>query len=152
MNRIMTAVKKVMPRRMKEGIKGIIGRVKRAAWHRKISRLPYPPHEYKVETVAEYARKYKCDTLIETGTYLGDMISGVYDKFNYIASVELGEELYKRAVEKFSAEKVGDSISRKIHLYNGDSGKMLPKMISGRQNAGGGLRSSSGLMRIILAA
>ena len=33
-----------------------------------------PPHIVKQKTISEYRQKYKYTTLIETGTYMGDMV------------------------------------------------------------------------------
>ena len=49
----------------------------------------------------QYAEEYNTDVFVETGTYLGDMINAVENNFKSIYSVELSEELYKRAKELF---------------------------------------------------
>jgi hypothetical protein len=83
-----------------------------------------PPPEYKYQTVREYAMKYNLHTLIETGTYLGEMIEATKDCFTKIVSIELAQKLYERAITKFRE-------SSHIQLYLGDSAKVLPEILSG---------------------
>lgn len=56
--------------------------------------------------------------LVETGTYLGYMVSAQKKNFREIYSIELSDTLYERAVRKFKKY-------RHIHLLHGDSGEKL---------------------------
>lgn len=56
-----------------------------------------PPHLIKQETVKEYAHKFSIDILIETGTYLGDMVFAMKDVFSQIYSIELDSDLCMKA-------------------------------------------------------
>jgi hypothetical protein len=47
------------------------------------------PHIVKQMAIAEYQQKYGYGTLIETGTYLGDMIEAQKKRFTHIISIEL---------------------------------------------------------------
>ena len=77
-----------------------------------------PPHQAKQKVVKEYQKKYGFKTFIETGTFKGDMIKAILPEFDKIISVELGNELYKKAVRRFKNEK-------KVKIIHGDSGKVL---------------------------
>jgi hypothetical protein len=81
-----------------------------------------PPSIFKQKTVIGLARKYNIRHLIETGTYLGDMICATKNTFDKIDSVELGRELYEGAVRRFRKEN-------HIKIWNGDSALILMDMI-----------------------
>lgn len=85
------------------------------------SALP-PPSEYKRKVIKDYASQYGCRKLIETGTYYGGTIESQLTNFDSIASVELSEELYNKAKVKFQNIE-------SVHLYLGDSGKQLGRII-----------------------
>lgn len=91
-------------------------------WDKRGRPVP-PPDLVKQKTVKEYARKFSIDTLIETGTYLGDMVDAVKDTFGMIFSIELDEALYERAKKRFSKF---DHIS----IVQGDSGEVLPVILA----------------------
>lgn len=82
-----------------------------------------PPHLIKEKTVKEYAKKYNLHTLIETGTFEGDMISAVKKRFKTIHSIELDHTLYEKSAKRFS--EYSD-----IHLHCGDSGVVLPQILN----------------------
>lgn len=92
-----------------------------AAWRGMGSPLP-PPSAYKQELIKAYADRYKTPILVETGTYLGEMVKAGLPYFKEIYSVELSQELYQNASNKFKGAK-------SVKLYNGDSGEMLQKII-----------------------
>lgn len=86
--------------------------------------IDYPmPHSLKARTVKKYGNEYQCNVLIETGTYMGDLLKKCYNSFDYLSSIEISETLYERAKRVFKKKK-------KIHLYFGDSGKLLGRMIT----------------------
>ena len=87
---------------------------------------PVPtPHAVKQEAVKYHAEKYNLNTLVETGTYMGDMVVSMKDIFKKIISIELGSDLYLQATNRFWG------ISH-INIIQGDSGKVfsviLPKI------------------------
>jgi hypothetical protein len=89
---------------------------------------PLPvPHVAKQKTIREYRDLYKIDTLVETGTYLGDMVAAQLPFFSHIISIELSEELYKRAQIRFRRNKA-------VKLHQGDSGKVLHKVAPALQS------------------
>ncbi|WP_102345183.1 hypothetical protein [Bacillus sp. Marseille-P3661] len=76
----------------------------------------------KHQMITKYSEKFNIKTMIETGTYVGDMVHAMKDKFSRIISIELGERLYKQAKKRFSAYP-------HISIIHGDSGKMLEKIL-----------------------
>ena len=84
---------------------------------------PYPPpHLVKQLAVLKYAKDYQLKTLIETGTFHGTMIASVKNHFDKIISVELDENLFQKATDRFKNDN-------HIAIINGDSGKVLKDVI-----------------------
>ena len=81
-----------------------------------------PPHIVKQRMVLEHAKIFRTDTLIETGTYLGDMVYAMKDRFKDIYSIELSEDLYNRAKLAFKRYS-------HVHLLQGDSAEVLPGIL-----------------------
>jgi hypothetical protein len=65
-----------------------------------------------------YAARFSISTMVETGTYLGFMVSAVKRFFWQIYSIELDEDLYRRAKSKFVR-------FRHVHFLQGDSAQVL---------------------------
>lgn len=82
-----------------------------------------PPTLIKQKTVKEYAYLFNIDTLIETGTYIGQMVSATKDAFKEIFSIELDNKLFERAKKKFAHYP-------HIHIIHGNSGKILPEILA----------------------
>lgn len=82
-----------------------------------------PPHIVKQMAIADYRNKYGNSVLVETGTYLGDMVEAQRGRFDRVFSIELGDKLYERARKRFRRE-------RKITIVHGDSGKVLPEVMA----------------------
>ncbi len=80
------------------------------------------PHIIKQNAISEYQKKYGCKILIETGTYLGDMVEVQKKRFDKIISIELGSDLYAKAKERFKNDK-------NIVIIQGDSARVLPEVI-----------------------
>src|SRR5436190_6339757 len=55
------------------------------------------PHTVKRRVVRDYAKRYGARTLVETGTYLGDMIAAMAGSFETLHSIELSDEFYAKA-------------------------------------------------------
>jgi hypothetical protein len=91
-------------------------------WERQGKPVP-PPHAYKQKVIKEYQRQFNYKTLIETGTFLGDMVEAQLNFFNRIISIELGDDLYKKAVERFK-EKTH------VKIIHGDSGNVLFELMN----------------------
>jgi hypothetical protein len=91
-------------------------------WENKGRPVP-PPHQYKQLVIEEYQKKYKTQCLVETGTYLGDMIEAQRKNFQQLYSIELSEALWRQAVDRFKAYP-------HIKILLGDSGKVLPDVVA----------------------
>lgn len=115
---------------LKSNIKFTLGRFARDAnaalnypvWVFKGRRAP-DNHLYKKQRIAKLAQKYGCKTFIETGTFYGQMVNYVKDRFDVTISVEIFEPFYNRNAAIFASEK-------NIHILLGDSAKNLSQAIS----------------------
>lgn len=84
---------------------------------------PFPiPHGIKQWAIISCKEKFGLDTLIETGTYQGFMVEVQKNYFKKIFSIELGEELFLKAKEKFKNDP-------HVTILHGDSGKVLPEVL-----------------------
>jgi hypothetical protein len=83
-----------------------------------------PPHIVKQMAIEEYQKKFNAKILVETGTYLGDMVEAQRNRFEKIYSVELSKKLFQRAAKKFK-------LYPHINILNGDSGIVLNKIVPG---------------------
>jgi hypothetical protein len=84
---------------------------------------PFPiPSMFKQGVIAEYAKIFSTTILIETGTFLGDMIAANKDNFDKIYSIELDKDLYKKCKKRFEKFK-------HIEISLGDSGEILPRIL-----------------------
>jgi|WetSurMetagenome_2_1015567.scaffolds.fasta_scaffold10160_6 hypothetical protein len=90
-------------------------------WEKKGRPLP-PPHRFKQLVIDDYQNAFKANILIETGTYKGDMVYAMKDKFQQIYSIELGFDLWKYCTKRFKKYK-------HIHIIQGDSGMVLVDLI-----------------------
>jgi hypothetical protein len=82
-----------------------------------------PPHAIKEQIVIAYAKTFGTRILIETGTYLGDMLGVVRPHFDRLISIELSEELAAKARMRFKSYP-------KIQIVQGDSGEKLHEVLS----------------------
>lgn len=80
------------------------------------------PHLLKQRTVSEYARAYGLTTLVETGTYYGEMIAAVGSQFQRIYSIELDPRLADMAKTRFRAQP-------KVEIIQGDSQTVVPQLL-----------------------
>lgn len=92
------------------------------------SKTGAPPHKVKEQAVIEFGREHNLPVLVETGTYLGDMIVATAPHFKKIYSIEIDKILYEKASVKFAD-------SPHIEILLGDSGvvikNLLPKLSDG---------------------
>jgi hypothetical protein len=70
----------------------------------------------------DYAQKYKLNYFVETGTFNGDTVNALESHFRQLHSIELSKELYTRAKKRFE-------YSKKVTIWQGDSGKTLKKIL-----------------------
>jgi hypothetical protein len=90
-------------------------------WRKSGSPAP-PPPILKQQVVRAYAARFGLPTLVETGTYKGDMIYAVERQFSEIHSIELSRELFEEARRRFAA-------FAHVHLHHGDSATVLPELL-----------------------
>jgi len=81
------------------------------------------PHIFKQMTIQEYQQQSKSSVLIETGTYLGDMVAAQLNFFKTIYSIEVSYPLFIQAKSRFR------SSTSKVKLLQGDSGILLPEIV-----------------------
>ena len=84
-------------------------------------RMP-PPHLIKQLAIKNEKDVSGYNILVETGTYLGDMVEVQKHVFKKVYSIELGVELYSNAVQKFEADK-------NVFILQGDSGEVLKDLM-----------------------
>ncbi len=81
-----------------------------------------PPHIIKQQIIKDYQFQFQLNTLVETGTYLGDMIEAQRTHFLQLYSIELSAKLHKKAVERFNNFE-------HIKILQGDSGVVLNRVV-----------------------
>jgi hypothetical protein len=81
-----------------------------------------PPHGVKARNLLCLADLFGIDTLVETGTFRGDMISATKKRFRKIYSIEVFEPLASAASAKFSNDK-------NVEIINADSSDALPALL-----------------------
>ncbi|MGD2095389.1 MAG: hypothetical protein PVH77_10315 [Phycisphaerales bacterium] len=82
------------------------------------------PNFGKHGVVIDYIKRFSPGVFIETGTYKGKMVYAVQPHINEIYSIELSENHYRKAQQKFSGYP-------SIHILHGQSGQVLPKILEG---------------------
>lgn len=80
------------------------------------------PQKEKINVLLDYAKKFNCKIFIETGTYKGDTLFSCKNYFEELFSIELSHELFLYCKDRFLNEN-------KIHIYEGNSGEVLPNII-----------------------
>ncbi len=91
-------------------------------WERN-GRTSSPPHLVKQRVIRRYAAKHHCKTLVETGTFRGDMILAMLDDFCTLYSIELHPKLHSRARSLFTHRP-------KVRLLHGDSGEKISEVLT----------------------
>ena len=81
------------------------------------------PHLLKQNVVREYGERFRLRTLVETGTYYGEMVAAMKHNFDHIYSIEYVPELAKRAQRKFKHEP-------HIRIFCGDSRVVMPEVLA----------------------
>ena len=80
------------------------------------------PHLAKQAVLRAMHDRYRLPVLVETGTYLGDMVYAMHGVFEQIYSIELSPDLHRRALHRFRRMPA-------IHLLLGDSGQVLGQLV-----------------------
>ena len=81
-----------------------------------------PPHCVKQLAVRRYGKSFSIDTLVESGTYLGEMVEAQRSRFHKIISIELSPELFEKAKTRFHRHD-------HVELLCGDSGELLKTVV-----------------------
>lgn len=82
-----------------------------------------PPHIVKLYVIWAYLRELRLETLVETGTYLGETTEWLARTGINVISIELSSDLHRLATERLGRY-------RNIMLLQGDSGQLLPELIA----------------------
>jgi len=80
------------------------------------------PHVIKQEAIRYYQKKYNIKILVETGTFMGEMVYAQRNNFEKIISIELSKELFNIALKRLKKYK-------NVEITNGDSGKVLKQLV-----------------------
>ena len=81
------------------------------------------PHLLKQKVVREYGDRFKLRTLVETGTYYGEMVAAMKNYFDRIYSIEFVPELASRATRKFARDE-------HVRIFCGDSRVVMPEVLA----------------------
>ena len=93
-----------------------------AGWRLRGRPVP-PPHAVKRGVIRHYQKKFGVGVLVETGTYLGEMVEAMRPHFREVYSIELSEDLHERAKKLFAADP-------HVHLVRGDSADAMPDILA----------------------
>jgi hypothetical protein len=88
-----------------------------------IMRYAPPPEHVKRRTMRNYIRRYGLKVFVETGTFRGDTTFALRNMFDTVHTIELSVPLYQAAKKRFAHYP-------NIHLYQGDSAKVLPEIVA----------------------
>jgi hypothetical protein len=93
-----------------------------AQWEAKGKPLP-PPDAVKRQAMTTYASRFGATVFVETGTFMGDTTHAMQSSFSQLHTIEFDEKLFQKATERFKT-------TSKIKVWQGDSGKVLPVVLS----------------------
>jgi len=122
MSQSIEILKSLIPFPIYTKLKNIKGKAQFKKWEKDGKPVP-PPHVAKQSIIREYRKKTGNDILIETGTFLGDMVEAQKLYFRKIISIELSNELYEKAKKRFRK-------NNHVEIILGDSGKVLKNIVS----------------------
>lgn len=117
-------LREILPDRLYRIIRNaVVDRRDHRIWrsHRRHPQVP-PPHIAKVKTVIDCARRHRIRTLIETGTFEGEMVRKCRRSFDTVHTIELSDRWARRAKDLFA----GDD---RVHVHHGDSAVVLPQVL-----------------------
>lgn len=83
-----------------------------------------PPYELKRAILNSYKDKYALKVFIETGTFFGDTVEYFKNSFKKVYSIELAEDLAKKAQQRFRNDP-------QVEIIQGDSGSILTTILKG---------------------
>jgi hypothetical protein len=80
------------------------------------------PHLLKQKVVRKYGEKFGLRTLVETGTYYGEMVAAMKNRFDRVYSIEYVPGLAERATRKFARDE-------HVKIFCGDSRVVMPEVL-----------------------
>lgn len=111
----------ILPRFVQKLYKSYQNNKKKSKWLKQGKPMPVP-HIVKQELITEYKNKHHISVLIESGTYLGDMVWAQQDNFDKIYTIELSLSLHKLAQKRFRKKP-------HIHVLQGDSSRVMATIV-----------------------
>ena len=81
-----------------------------------------PPHAVKRALLKRLQRRFRASTLVETGTYYGDMISDLRGEFGRVVSIEWNDRLHSLACKRMRPYQ-------NVRVLHGDSAILVPKVL-----------------------
>jgi hypothetical protein len=81
-----------------------------------------PSYEFKRSRIQEYKDRFNLHVLVETGTFFGDTVEFFKTIFERVYSIELAEDLAKRAMLRFE-------LDNNVRIIHGDSADVLKSLI-----------------------
>jgi hypothetical protein len=81
------------------------------------------PHLLKQKIVREYSERFRLKTLVETGTYYGEMVAAMKNRFDRVYSIECVRVLAERAARKFARDE-------QVRIFCGDSRLVMPEVLA----------------------
>ena len=81
------------------------------------------PHLLKQKVVRKYGEKFALKTLVETGTYYGEMVAAMKSHFDRVYSIEYVPALAERATRKFTRDE-------HVRIFRGDSRVVMPEVLA----------------------
>ena len=90
-------------------------------WKKKGCPVP-PPHIVKQNTIKQLQKANNIEIFIETGTFRGEMVEAQKHFFKKVFSIELAEDFYLKAKQRFRKDK-------NVTILQGDSGKILTELL-----------------------
>lgn len=91
------------------------------SWY--LNTIVIPKYSEKRAIILDYKERYKSNTMVETGTYIGDTVEMMRSHFKNVYSIELSEEFAARAQKRFAA-------CNNVTILQGDSGVVLKQIYS----------------------
>lgn len=116
---------------MRRKTKRFLKKIKHFRFHREIEAAQWisegckspAPHPIKMSIVNAYLQTYPVSKFIETGTFLGDTLDFISKSGIDCISIELGDDLFNRACQRFSGRD-------NVRLLHGDSGELIGDVLS----------------------
>lgn len=118
---MIESLKKLLPDFLVNGLRKRYINKRISEWEN--AGCPAPaPHVVKQKIISDYQRKTGYGVMVETGTHKGAMIEAQKRNFSRIFSIELSDEFFEKATQRFKSDK-------HITIVHGDSGKKMPEVI-----------------------